>query len=156
VSGHVTLAVAPAPGPSPLAIRAAFAATLGVAPSRIRLGVLIRERNGQSARLWIVRGRTSSDVCAAIQVGRAQVGASCGGPPVAAAVGIVVTSDDATVIGGVAASTTARVRVWFGKRGARTLTARAGAWLAVQTRHTHATRVATLDARGNVTATRPL
>jgi hypothetical protein len=107
-------------------------------------------------RLWIVRGRTSSDVCAAIQVGRAQVGASCGGPPVAVAVGIVVTPDDAAVIGGVAAPTTARVRIWFGKRRSRTVTTRAGAWLAVLTRRERATRVATLDARGNVTGTRRL
>jgi hypothetical protein len=134
------LAASARPGgrrPSHPDARSAFARSIGVARSRVRLGVQIQLHDGVPARLWIVRGRTSSDVCASIQVGsRRQLASACGGAaPAAGSIGILIgptagSENSTELVGGVAARSTSHVRLGFGDSTTMLVAVRSGAWLA--------------------------
>jgi hypothetical protein len=107
-----------------------------MARSRVRLGVQIQLRDGVPARLWIVRGWTSSDVCASIQVGsRRRLASACGGAvPVAGSIGILIgptagAENGTELIGGVAARSASCVRLQFGNLRTILVAVHSGAWL---------------------------
>jgi hypothetical protein len=118
-------------------LSAVFARSIGIARSRVRLGAQTRTRRGIPVRLWIVRGWTSSDVCVALQVAsRPPLATACGGAePVAGSIGLVVgpAAEDryrpGTVIGGLAARSTAHVRLRFTDDSAIVVPVHAGAWV---------------------------
>lgn len=156
VPGIASSAGSSSPRPGRLTARSAFARSIGVARSRVRLGVQIRLSDGVTARLWIVRGWTPSDLCASIQVAsRRQLASACGGlEPAAGSIGILVgptaVRDTGTeLVGGVAARATSRVRLEFSDRRSILVAVRSRAWLAeIPWSHARLTLIATIGRGG--------
>jgi hypothetical protein len=141
LSCQLSAASASRPLPVRSAIRAAYARSLGIDPSRVRLGAWLQAGNGAAVRLWIVRGRTSSDVCVSIQIDRGhELAGACGGTGAADSIGVWVgpvpepgeprEPSAREVIGGIAARAAAHVRLWFAGRRTLLVPARSGAWVA--------------------------